>query len=1028
MNDEGGGRRDRAGLLRGLVRRGPRAGGAVRCTPSWSSARPARSAARTPASRRRRGSSSSSAGAAAPRTRPTTRSRSRSWTSTTTSPRPSCGPRSTASTSTCSAPPTGGGSSTRSGSSRIRTRGRRREGPRSRQPRATSRATASRLHYEVTGDGGPTILLLPTLDGRPQAVLEGAGALPVATLPGRVVRRPGQRPLRPPARPRGIPPRRPGPARPGGARRHRDRPRRGRRTLPRRRLGPAARRRARRPRARRRLHRPVARHHRRPRPRVAEGDPADLPASRVPFIERDPVEHWAKYDPAYWRTHHEDFLWFFFGMCFPEPHSTKQIEDCVGWGLDTTPDVLAAEAEAARPSRETVEAWCRAVTSPVLAIHGDHDLISPPSRGRRIAELTGGECVVLEGAGHIPLARDPVRVNLLIRDFAQRFDGAGRGVVKGAPGSGRVSEWASVQADERGSDRAGFRSPATRETQVTTRAPRTADPRRRRPPGPRRPRRAREPQPVAGRGVPDGLWVFDAQGNTVLANARMAQLLGAPPTRCRAVGLRDPRRGRAGPVRRAPARARGQRATPAATSSAASCARTGNGSGRWSATRRSRTTTATTSAGCTASPSTASSGNLIDTLQRREAQLAEAQHIAKIGSWEWDVGSDVVSAGPTSCTASTASSPARTSRRTTGGSSTACIPTTGTPSKPRSPVRSRRPASSSFDARIFRKRRVAGVDPRPGPGRQGEPVRWRGWAARRRTSPRPRTRSRPGPAHLDGHRGQRGDHPGRGHPHDPARRVTAYRMAAGGRLAGRRRRRARHRRPGRRGTCPTQDIAEATRIAQDAVATLGPQASPTTEGTSLVAAPVVAEEPRACVIVMDTRATTPPTDTDGLTSAGHRACSPGSPSASGRGAARAGPRQRDERLAGQVRLPRDDEPRDPHPAQRRDRPVRAAAAHRARPPTSAGSPTASTAPGRSLLSLVNDILDLSKIEAGRLELEAVDFDPRAMVEQSTTLMAERARAKGLELAVACQPDVPAARVRRPGPLRPGRSPTSPPTP
>ena len=138
----------------------------------------------------------------------------------------------------------------------------------------------------------------------------------------------------------------------------------------------------------------------------------------MPFIERDPLEHWAKDDPAYWQDHYEDFLWFFFGMCFPEPRSTKQIEDCVAWGLDTTPDVLAAEEAGDRPSRETIEAWCRSVACPVLAIHGDHDLISPPSRGRRIAELTGGEYVELEGAGHIPLARDPVRVNLLIRDFA----------------------------------------------------------------------------------------------------------------------------------------------------------------------------------------------------------------------------------------------------------------------------------------------------------------------------------------------------------------------------------------------------------------------------------------------------------------------------------------------------------------------------------------------------------------------------------------------------------------------------------
>jgi pimeloyl-ACP methyl ester carboxylesterase len=150
--------------------------------------------------------------------------------------------------------------------------------------------------------------------------------------------------------------------------------------------------------------------------------PADLPPSRVPYVERDPVEHWAKYDPAYWAEHHEDFLWFFFGMCFPEAHSTKQIEDCVGWGRDTTPEVLTAEAGGARPDRSTIEGWCAAVTSPLLAIHGSHDLISPPSRGRRLAELTGGAFVGLDGSGHIPLARDPVKVNLLIRDFARQFD------------------------------------------------------------------------------------------------------------------------------------------------------------------------------------------------------------------------------------------------------------------------------------------------------------------------------------------------------------------------------------------------------------------------------------------------------------------------------------------------------------------------------------------------------------------------------------------------------------------------------
>jgi PAS domain S-box-containing protein len=62
--------------------------------------------------------------------------------------------------------------------------------------------------------------------------------------------------------------------------------------------------------------------------------------------------------------------------------------------------------------------------------------------------------------------------------------------------------------------------------------------------------------------------------------------------------------------------------------------------------------------------------------------------------------------------------------------------------------------------------------------------------------------------------------------------------------------------------------------------------------------------------------------------------------------------------------------------------------------------------GRALLSLVNDILDLSKIEAGRLDLEVVDFDPRAVIEQSASLVAGAARTKALEFVIACAPDLP----------------------
>ncbi|GAB3872932.1 response regulator [Terrabacter terrigena] len=62
--------------------------------------------------------------------------------------------------------------------------------------------------------------------------------------------------------------------------------------------------------------------------------------------------------------------------------------------------------------------------------------------------------------------------------------------------------------------------------------------------------------------------------------------------------------------------------------------------------------------------------------------------------------------------------------------------------------------------------------------------------------------------------------------------------------------------------------------------------------------------------------------------------------------------------------------------------------------------------GRVLLELVNDILDLSKIEAGRLELESVDFDPAAVLERGVALLAERARAKSLNLSVTHAAEVP----------------------
>ncbi len=60
----------------------------------------------------------------------------------------------------------------------------------------------------------------------------------------------------------------------------------------------------------------------------------------------------------------------------------------------------------------------------------------------------------------------------------------------------------------------------------------------------------------------------------------------------------------------------------------------------------------------------------------------------------------------------------------------------------------------------------------------------------------------------------------------------------------------------------------------------------------------------------------------------------------------------------------------------------------------------------TLLSVVNDILDISKLEAGRVEIEAIDFSPSALVEAALDSFAVQAQQKGLEIAALIEPDMP----------------------
>ncbi len=65
-----------------------------------------------------------------------------------------------------------------------------------------------------------------------------------------------------------------------------------------------------------------------------------------------------------------------------------------------------------------------------------------------------------------------------------------------------------------------------------------------------------------------------------------------------------------------------------------------------------------------------------------------------------------------------------------------------------------------------------------------------------------------------------------------------------------------------------------------------------------------------------------------------------------------------------------------------------------------------TLAAEGLLHIIDDILDYSKIEAGRLELEAEPFEPRRLLDQTVEVLAARARQKGITLTAALAPDLP----------------------
>jgi pimeloyl-ACP methyl ester carboxylesterase len=170
---------------------------------------------------------------------------------------------------------------------------------------------------------------------------------------------------------------------------------------------------------------------------LREPDPstrADLPSPDRPFAQ---YEGWEKYDFDYWRWDYEDFAEFFFGQCYTEPHSTKQIEDAVGWAREIGPEALIlsdlapyleGNGTSVSPGRTVAltRSLATRIRCPALVIHGGADAIIDVGRGRALAEALGARFIQLDGVGHIPSGRHPVWFNLIIREFVESLPRDGR--------------------------------------------------------------------------------------------------------------------------------------------------------------------------------------------------------------------------------------------------------------------------------------------------------------------------------------------------------------------------------------------------------------------------------------------------------------------------------------------------------------------------------------------------------------------------------------------------------------------------
>jgi len=144
--------------------------------------------------------------------------------------------------------------------------------------------------------------------------------------------------------------------------------------------------------------------------------------------ERESYEGWGRWNAHHWAQDQAGFAEFFFGQVFPEPYSTRQVEEAVGFAMETDAETLVATQSPKRRVLGPAEARAAAarVRCPALVLHGDDDRIAPLSDGVALARGIGCPIEVVAGGGHGVQARHPVWFNSRLLRFVEEVAAGAR--------------------------------------------------------------------------------------------------------------------------------------------------------------------------------------------------------------------------------------------------------------------------------------------------------------------------------------------------------------------------------------------------------------------------------------------------------------------------------------------------------------------------------------------------------------------------------------------------------------------------